>query len=562
MKSINKPIWIYLAILLYGLLALLPYIGSVHLFDWDEIIFAESAREMMVSGDYLTVSSNFIPFWEKPPLFFWLQALSMKLFGVTEFAARFPNMICGILTLITLFRIGRKISGQGFGVLWVIAFATAVLPFFYFKSGIIDPWLNLFILLGFTYFIYYLDPENNIRRYFKLVLSALFFGLAVLTKGPVPVLLLGLSFIIYLVVKRIKISVSFGHVIVFLLVLISIGGSWYIYQITQGRFDVVMDFIRYQAGLFTNDYAGHGGFFGFHFVILFFGVFPGSILFLISFTKKQESTDLQQMFRTWMYILFFLVLVLFSFVKTKLVHYSSLAYFPITFLAAWVWEKWISRKIEIKGWQLILIAFVALMYSIAAVLLPILGANTKFIPQAEFTKFPLFWQEAINANLCWTGLEFLTGIFLIAGIIFSIWLIRKRDTKGMIIMHVVTLLFVTSMVYIYTPKIEAITQNAAIEFIEEHNDENAYITTLGFRSFATLFYGKRSPEVIPGIDDAEEVLSLNLNTDVYVIMKQDDKQKYMERYPRLELLYEKNGFVFTKMQIDSLPDYPINSLVH
>ena len=45
-------------------------LGNTHLFDWDEINFAESAREMMASGDYLRVQINFEPFWEKPPLFF------------------------------------------------------------------------------------------------------------------------------------------------------------------------------------------------------------------------------------------------------------------------------------------------------------------------------------------------------------------------------------------------------------------------------------------------------------------------------------------------------------
>ena len=47
----------------------IPFLGRVHLFDWDEINFAESAREMIQSSDYLTVRINFLPFWEKPPLF-------------------------------------------------------------------------------------------------------------------------------------------------------------------------------------------------------------------------------------------------------------------------------------------------------------------------------------------------------------------------------------------------------------------------------------------------------------------------------------------------------------
>ena len=45
-------------------------LGNVHLFDWDEINFAESAREMIESGDYLRVQINYLPFWEKPPFFF------------------------------------------------------------------------------------------------------------------------------------------------------------------------------------------------------------------------------------------------------------------------------------------------------------------------------------------------------------------------------------------------------------------------------------------------------------------------------------------------------------
>jgi len=71
----NKP---YLFWLLIGAIVYIPFLGSSQLFDWDEINFAESAREMMVSGDYLTVQINFQPFWEKPPIFMWLQVLSFS----------------------------------------------------------------------------------------------------------------------------------------------------------------------------------------------------------------------------------------------------------------------------------------------------------------------------------------------------------------------------------------------------------------------------------------------------------------------------------------------------
>src|SRR4030043_2293327 len=132
----SRIILLNLAIAVASLALFVPFIGGVHLFDWDEINFAESAREMILTDDYLTVRINFLPFWEKPPLFIWFQVLSMKIFGISEFAARFPNAVCGTVTLMILFNIGRKLYDEKFSLLWVISYACSILPFVYFKSGI------------------------------------------------------------------------------------------------------------------------------------------------------------------------------------------------------------------------------------------------------------------------------------------------------------------------------------------------------------------------------------------------------------------------------------------
>ena len=137
----------YFYILLLGSVLFFPFLGNSHLFDWDEINFAEASREMLLTGNYTQTQIDFQEFWEKPPLFFWMQALSMKLFGINEYAARFPNAVCGIFTLLILFNIGTKLKDTKFGWLWVLCYAGSILPQFYFKSGIIDPWFNLFIFL-------------------------------------------------------------------------------------------------------------------------------------------------------------------------------------------------------------------------------------------------------------------------------------------------------------------------------------------------------------------------------------------------------------------------------
>jgi len=130
-----------------GVLFFFPFLGNVHLFDWDEINFAESAREMLVTQDFFRVQINYEPFWEKPPLFFWLQALSMEIFGINEFAARFPNALAGVITLWLLYTLGKKLYSPKFGLIWSLLYFGSFLPHLYFKSGIIDPIFNLFILL-------------------------------------------------------------------------------------------------------------------------------------------------------------------------------------------------------------------------------------------------------------------------------------------------------------------------------------------------------------------------------------------------------------------------------
>ena len=169
-------------------------LGKAHLFDWDEINFAESAREMIATDNYMQVQINYEPFWEKPPLFFWMQVASMKVFGVNEFAARLPNAVCGVLTLLVLFSIGRRLHNEQFAFWWVLIYAGTFLPHMYFKSGIIDPWFNLFIFLGIYFLGNFLSAKEERKKVLKpLLLSAFFTGLGILTKGPVALLVILLT---------------------------------------------------------------------------------------------------------------------------------------------------------------------------------------------------------------------------------------------------------------------------------------------------------------------------------------------------------------------------------
>ena len=93
--------------------------ASVHLFDWDEINFAECAREMIAAKQYFLVTINYLPFWEKPPLFIWMQALSMKVFGVSDYAARLPNafavlQLCCCFTMLAKYEKTSALDCYGY----------------------------------------------------------------------------------------------------------------------------------------------------------------------------------------------------------------------------------------------------------------------------------------------------------------------------------------------------------------------------------------------------------------------------------------------------------------
>ncbi len=533
-------------IFLYGILFFVPFLGQVHLFDWDEINFAESAREMILSKDYLTVQINFQPFWEKPPLFIWLQVLSMKIFGINEFAARFPNAICGIVSLWVLFNTGRKLYDVKFGLYWVLAYAGSFLPFFYFKSGIIDPWFNLFIFIGIIHFVHHQTISEESLRH--LAVSAFFIGLAVLTKGPAAIIIFLLSFAVYFIFRRFKIKASFRDVSIYFFIVLITGGSWYLLIILKGNYDLIKEFILYQFRLLTTEDAGHGGFFMYHVFVLLIGVFPASFVALPSFRDQFDGPGLRKDFFLFMMIIFWVVLILFSLVNTKIVHYSSLCYFPLTYFAALTIRKFENGERRIP---LILKSFTGIiggLFGLAVAILPLIGKyQDKLI--AVISKNDLFAASNLKADVNWPWALTFIGLIYIIALILCLYSINNNRPGGLKRLFIISSIFIYVVITIVVPRIEAVTQRAAVEFYKDISTENAYVTTLGFKSYAHLFYG--NVQQANGLKAAHSAALLEKDCEqtCYFVFKIDRKEKYMNDYPFLEIIYEKNGFVFAKKKI-------------
>jgi 4-amino-4-deoxy-L-arabinose transferase-like glycosyltransferase len=557
--QLNKTTTILLITLLSALL-FIPFLGRVHLFDWDEINFAECSREMIRMHDYTRVYVDFKPFWEKPPMFFWMQSTSMKIFGINEFAARLPNAICGIVTLITIFLCGSRIYDRKFGLLWALAFGGSLFPNMYFKSGIIDPWFNLFTFLSLYHFILYHWKRNGFDkpgidkpRIYYVVVSGIFMGLAVLTKGQVALMVFLLALGVYFIYNRFRFYFSWWDALLFLVVALLVTATWYGYETIKRGPWFINEFLKYQWRLFTTHDADQAGFFGYHYIVLLIGCFPASLLAIPSFFKARYNGRYDKDFKLWMQILFWVVTVLFTIVQSRIIHYSSMAWFPVTFLAAYSIYKWDRGELVYKKYVGIGLAILGGLISLLILGVAIIGLNVKRLaPYVEDT----FARGNMEADVYWSGLEGLIGILMVVALILGIRSLSRRSfTRAAIFLFTGTAIVVFFASAIIVPKVERYSQGADIDFFIARQGEDCYVHTLGFKSYGDLFYTMKERPTNPNSYDQQWLLTGPIDKPVYFVTKVDRVQNWEDpvKYPDLKELYRKNGFVFLKRDVPASP---------
>lgn len=474
----------HLLITIIAAAGFIPFLGAVHLFDWDEINFAEAARDMILTGNYSRVQINYEPFWEKPPLFFWMQVGCMKLFGISEFAARLPNAICGIFALNILYFYGKKLFNETLAWWWVLLYLGSITPHFYFKSGIIDPWFNLFIFLGIVQL--YLGANKSEARTKNYILCGLFLGLALLTKGPVAILIVGLCGLVYLIVNKFKLYFSFFDLFVLTVSMLIIPLLWFLPDWLTNGFWFTNEFLKYQVDLFLHPVASHGQPWFYHPVVLLIGCFPAAIIALPYIFKTDNSNN--ESFIKWMKIMFWVVLILFSMVTTKIVHYSSLCYLPLTFLGAWGLSQ---SNGFLKLWQKILIGIVGFIYSLIFLLIPLITSNTT-VKKYVLTKInDDFAKENILTSTPWLGWEWIFGILFLSILIIG-FIYNNSEGKGIKIWLIGNAVFLLGLGIFVVPKVENHVQGSIINFYKGLRGKDIYIETVGFKSYAHYYYTQKS----------------------------------------------------------------------
>jgi 4-amino-4-deoxy-L-arabinose transferase-like glycosyltransferase len=202
----RHPWLISIGVLALALVLLFYHLGDGSLHEWDEAIYAQVAKEIVLADSWMSLTWNGTAFLHKPPLSFWLTALTYKMIGVSEFAARLWAAIFGFGIVVLTFILGVRIRSWGVG-------ATAALLLLVVDQGYYGHWWNFLSLsrvamldtaLTFWIMAALLLVWEAERRPGLIVLIGLAVGMAVMTKAWPGLLAAAIPFAFWLIAGRLR----------------------------------------------------------------------------------------------------------------------------------------------------------------------------------------------------------------------------------------------------------------------------------------------------------------------------------------------------------------------
>ncbi|MFN7097479.1 MAG: ArnT family glycosyltransferase [Gammaproteobacteria bacterium] len=295
-----------------------------------EARYSEVAREMLVNHQFITPQVNGIDFFDKPILFYWLQAIAMAVFGVNAWAIRLWPMLFGLFGVLIIFSTCKHLFNRR--AAWVMAMMLASSPLYYFTAHYANLDLEVAVLItaSLCFFIRAYQHETNTFSAKWLYASYAAAGLAILTKGLIgiafPIMIIGLWILFtnqWSLLRQTRIAHGLGLILLITLPwfiaveYVNPGFSYYFFYVQQ--------FLRFLTASFNNREP-----FWFYLPVVLVGILPWSLYLFMAFKNyiKQKNV-ISTFFVIWAATIF----VFFSIPHSKLIGYIVPAIPPLAVLA-------------------------------------------------------------------------------------------------------------------------------------------------------------------------------------------------------------------------------------
>ncbi|MDD4954959.1 MAG: glycosyltransferase family 39 protein [Candidatus Omnitrophica bacterium] len=515
-----KPVLI-LAVL-SGLLFLLGN-NIISLTNDNEVFYAQTAKEMVQQHTWSTPYLFGKPQFEKPIFTYWMLKLAFVMFGINSFSARlFPAIfaIFGVLAVYSLGLAGFKDRGKAF--LSAVILMSSGMYIGLAKTVFTDMFFSVFIIMTFTFFYFAYVNENKKRL--GLLLSAVCMGLAVLTKGPLGILIPFLAVIVFLAVKKnLKFLVCKDTILAFIALLIVIA-PWYILMIQKYGSAFINEFIL-NDNLRRAVEAQHEGHDTWYYYpsLMITGMLPwslfvlGALFFLYKWLRQKENS-----FYIFLICWILSVFVIFQAAHSKVGNYIFPLFPPLALLAGGFIRDLVVSKNK------------TILYAVSSVISFFILA----IPIALFFSAKKNMQYISNMN----GVYFLIASFLALAIVILFFIFRKKISAAIFSIAAIVPLFLCSLPLTHDNFEKYVSSKEASEYLLKNANINNTILCTRIFVRGVKYYtdkdvavveisGKKffSPHPIPFFTTDDEVRGFLLKQGVTYCVVKKSLVKDLER---------------------------------
>ena len=354
-----RGVWPYVLLLAVCLVLFLWRLGAVPLIGLDEGLYSECAREMAAGGSWIVPTVSGQPFYEKPPLAYWLMATSIRAFGATSFAARLPSALAALALVALTVWIGTRLFGGRAGLLGGFALACSIMTAGLARMALLDMLFALVITAALGAFL--LSHLGLASRWWYLLFWGAT-GLSLLVKGPAGAVLIGVTVGVFLSGKwRVESgkhpaafrcfplstfsfppSVLVAGIAIFVLV----AAPWYVLVQRETGGEFLREFVIHQnlQRALGNDFQ-HNMPFYFYLPTYLVGFFPWSVFVPLAWVRQvrwrpaDAAGDASLFAATWIAVM----LVIFSISRSKLPAYIYPVYPASALLIGRLWSEAMER---------------------------------------------------------------------------------------------------------------------------------------------------------------------------------------------------------------------------
>jgi 4-amino-4-deoxy-L-arabinose transferase-like glycosyltransferase len=513
-------------LLLIGLWAVvcLPNLGGPSLWDIDEGNNAECFREMRASGNLVIPTFNGLLREDKPALLYWLQIASARLFGVNEWAARFPSAVAVLLVVLTLYELGRQTFDARTGLLGGVILATSfsVLGAAHFANP--DALLLVFTTLALT--LFYHDYRTDGGGW--LVGVGIASGLAVLSKGPVGLILPVAVAVLFLAWQRQPSRLLDVRILSLAVAFVLVAAPWYVWVSVETKGAWIAGFWKkHHVERTLTSMESHSGPFYYYALVLAAGlapwsVFLGTTLWHVGSKLREPAAPASAERSTVRFLVawFLLYFVFFSLVRTKLPNYILPAYPAAALLVAHLLERWRRGEVSLPAWvvrtSLACLALIGVAVTVA--LLAVSGGV-----EVRFLRGRTFPDAAPWA---------LLGAVPVAGAVAGAWLFERGRRGGVIAAVAVAAVLFGAAVGGWG--LEAVEEQKAARPLAKALPEDQLLRDVRLATYryfqpSLVFYCRR--EVARCKDEREVVGFLQRQLPSFLFVPEDDWAEMRTRVP-------------------------------